>query len=150
MAKSLFNKSDSDSIIARANLLLQNSARKWGTMSVTEMLLHCNMVNKNVLENSATSKNTSTKQRIFKYIFLYLIPHFPKNRRGPSRLQTKGLVDDSEFSNTLATFATIITQFAGHNEEISLVHPMFGLLTTEEWGMAMYKHVDHHLRQFGV
>ncbi len=150
MAKSLFNKADSDSVIARASLLRQNSVRKWGTMSVTEMLLHCNVVNRNVLENSATSRSTSTKQRIVKYIFLYLIPHFPKNRRGPSRLQTKGLIDKSEFSNTLAAFINIINQFATHNEQISLVHPMFGLLTTKEWGMAVYKHVDHHLRQFGV
>jgi transposase InsO family protein len=29
-------------------------------------------------------------------------------------------------------------------------HSLFGRLTPEEWATLMYKHVDHHLRQFGV
>jgi hypothetical protein len=30
------------------------------------------------------------------------------------------------------------------------VHPLFGPLTWREWGVATYKHADHHLRQFGA
>jgi len=29
-------------------------------------------------------------------------------------------------------------------------HSFFGLLTPDEWAILMYKHLDHHLRQFGV
>ena len=29
-------------------------------------------------------------------------------------------------------------------------HPFFGKLTPEEWDRLQYKHLDHHLRQFGV
>ncbi len=29
-------------------------------------------------------------------------------------------------------------------------HPFFGRLTPAEWAVVMYKHLDHHLRQFGV
>lgn len=29
-------------------------------------------------------------------------------------------------------------------------HPFFGTLTPEQWGKGIYKHLDHHLRQFGV
>ena len=29
-------------------------------------------------------------------------------------------------------------------------HSFFGRLTSDEWGVLMYKHLDHHLRQFGV
>ncbi len=29
-------------------------------------------------------------------------------------------------------------------------HPFFGRLKPREWAILMYKHVDHHLRQFGV
>jgi len=29
-------------------------------------------------------------------------------------------------------------------------HSFFGRLTPEEWATLMYKHLDHHLRQFGV
>jgi transposase InsO family protein len=29
-------------------------------------------------------------------------------------------------------------------------HSFFGKVTPEEWAILMYKHLDHHLRQFGV
>jgi len=29
------------------------------------------------------------------------------------------------------------------------VHSFLGRLSGEEWGIMMYKHLDHHLRQFG-
>jgi hypothetical protein len=29
-------------------------------------------------------------------------------------------------------------------------HPFFGPLKPQQWAILMYKHVDHHLRQFGV
>jgi hypothetical protein len=29
-------------------------------------------------------------------------------------------------------------------------HSFFGKMTAEEWAILMYKHLDHHLRQFGV
>jgi hypothetical protein len=29
-------------------------------------------------------------------------------------------------------------------------HPFFGALTPQEWSRGMYKHLDHHLRQFGA
>jgi hypothetical protein len=29
-------------------------------------------------------------------------------------------------------------------------HPFFGPLNPEQWAILMYKHIDHHLRQFGV
>jgi len=30
------------------------------------------------------------------------------------------------------------------------VHAFFGSLTGAEWGVSTYKHLDHHLRQFGA
>lgn len=33
---------------------------------------------------------------------------------------------------------------------ISHPHPFFGKLTSEQWGKGIYKHLDHHLKQFGV
>ena len=29
-------------------------------------------------------------------------------------------------------------------------HPIFGVLTANEWSRYFLKHLDHHLRQFGV
>jgi len=39
---------------------------------------------------------------------------------------------------------------AGPREGDGPVHPLFGRLSFREWGVATYKHTDHHLRQFGA
>jgi hypothetical protein len=39
---------------------------------------------------------------------------------------------------------------AGPREGAGPAHPLFGSLTWREWGVATYKHADHHLRQFGA
>jgi hypothetical protein len=36
--------------------------------------------------------------------------------------------------------------FSNHN----FVHPFFGKMTKEQIGCFAYKHIDHHLRQFGA
>lgn len=150
MANSLFIQRDVEDLTSRAMLLHAHSARQWGTMTATEMLTHCNLVNKNVLESSPDHRKTTFKKALFKLLFLYVIPHFPRNRRGPARLQTKGLVNEREFESTKTEFISLLQRFLLHKHEIILLHPVFGKLTTKEWGLAMYKHVDHHLRQFGV
>ncbi|MEO6802748.1 MAG: hypothetical protein ABI197_05825 [Granulicella sp.] len=33
---------------------------------------------------------------------------------------------------------------------VRIIRRFFGNLTHEQWGILMYKHLDHHLRQFGV
>jgi hypothetical protein len=46
----------------------------------------------------------------------------------------------------------LIDRFAAAGPEGCTSHPhsFFGRLTPEEWAILMYKHLDHHLRQFGV
>jgi hypothetical protein len=39
---------------------------------------------------------------------------------------------------------------AGSNGCTAHPHSFFGRLTPDEWAILMYKHLDHHLRQFGV
>ncbi|MBL0146112.1 MAG: DUF1569 domain-containing protein [Chitinophagaceae bacterium] len=41
-------------------------------------------------------------------------------------------------------------QAANPSEIEKKVHPFFGKFTGDQWGKFMYKHLDHHLQQFGV
>jgi hypothetical protein len=52
------------------------------------------------------------------------------------RIRLSGLIDD---------FAA-----AGPKGCTPHPHPFFGPLAPDEWSILMYKHLDHHLRQFGV
>ena len=46
-----------------------------------------------------------------------------------------------------------INEFVEHfaaDKNITTTHPVFGPLNFEEWVLLHYKHVTHHLRQFGL
>ncbi len=52
--------------------------------------------------------------------------------------------------NKQQEFLNLIKKFSTHTDDITLSHPRFGALNTKEWGVFVWMHLDHHLRQFGV
>ena len=150
MKKSLLDKDCSESLVSRIQNIRPDSQPLWGSMNATEMLLHCNRVNEQLLTAPSTKKGTGIKQYIGRWLVLYLLPHFPKNARTPKRNETKGQVNVSAFDAQLQQFIEMIKRFPVHQKPIELPHPYFGDLNTQQWGLAGYKHIDHHLRQFGV
>lgn len=139
-----------ESIVSRVQKLQPGSAPLWGRMNATEMLLHCNRVNEQLLSAEPLRKGTRIKQYLARWMVLYIIPNFPKNARTPKRNDTKGQVNTEAFSEQLEQFIRLIRRFPQHDKPIELPHPYFGDLSTQQWGRANYKHLDHHLRQFGV
>lgn len=150
MKKNLLDVPAAKEIIARAGNLRANHKAAWGKMTATEMLLHCNLANTQILEEHMAYEAPTLKQRLVKTLSLYLVPAFPKNLRGAERNDTKGHICDCEFDHQLAAFLTIIQRFPTHPNPITLSHPAFGPLTQRQWGLAAWMHMDHHLRQFGV
>ncbi len=150
MKKNLLDKDCSENIVGRTQKLVADTPPLWGTMNATEMLLHCNRVNEQLLNTEPLKKGTHLKQYIGRWLVLYLLPTFPKNRQTPKRNITKGQIDAAEFTTQQQHFIEIIRRFPHHQKPIELPHPYFGDLNTSQWGLAGYKHIDHHLRQFGV
>ena len=85
---------------------------------------------------------------IFKGGFLGESP-MPKNApTGPSLK----IADDPEFEATRSRLDQLISTFhdLGESGVDGNIHGFFGPLTGKQWGETQYKHVDHHLQQFGV
>ena len=150
MKKNVLDKDCSESIVSRVQKLRPETAPFWGTMTATEMLLHCNRINEHLLTAEPLRKGTRLKQYIGRWMTLYILPNFPKNARTPKRNDTKGQVNTEAFTEQLEQFIQLIRRFPLHHKAIQLPHPYFGDLNTAQWGRANYKHMDHHLRQFGV
>ena len=82
-----------------------------------------------------------------KHLILYVVP-FPKSAPTAPELLTPDLLPlDSLRSELVALLERIGT---GPRRGGGPVHPLFGRLTFAEWGVATWKHTDHHLRQFGA
>ncbi|MBW4360013.1 DUF1569 domain-containing protein [Flavobacterium taihuense] len=56
-----------------------------------------------------------------------------------------------DFESSRNEFAESIAQFAQGTQVIKVMHhPFWGKMTYEDWNKLMWRHTDHHLRQFGV
>jgi len=75
----------------------------------------------------------------------------PLRRNTPT---VKGLViqDERDLAKERARLYGVIDRFVAAGPKRCTTHPhsFFGPLTPQEWAILMYKHLDHHLRQFGV
>jgi Protein of unknown function (DUF1569) len=145
--KNLFDAAVKQDIINRINKLTPQSQAKWGKMDVAQMLVHCQMP-----LGVATGRHTLKSN-----FFMRLI--------GP--LFKKQLFNDKPFKRNLPTDKSfIITSTHDLEKEkqnlIAMInsfsaatmstepHPFFGKLSNEEWSRGTWKHLDHHLQQFGV
>ena len=148
--KNLFDKSCSEEITARISKLSLQSQRQWGKMDVSQMLAHCKEAFKVPLSD------TPLKQmfigRLLGWAFkksLYTEKPWKQNLPTAPQFIVK---DSRNFDTEKNELLSLLNKF--HNSVPAdiekITHPMFGKFTGEQWGKAMYKHLDHHLTQFGV
>lgn len=149
MRKNLFDKVCCEQLLARIESLQPTTAPQWGTMTATEMLTHCNKVHQHLLGPSSSKKSTTAIQYLVRWTVLYLLPKFPKNAKAPKQFISKE-VNEVDFENQKSEFAAILRRFPQHHLPVTHHHPYFGSLNTRQWGLSAWKHVDHHLRQFGL
>jgi hypothetical protein len=62
------------------------------------------------------------------------------------------VTDLKEFTQEKERLIELTKRFSSGGEEkcTNNPHSFFGKLTPHEWGMLMYKHLDHHLKQFNA
>ena len=150
MKKNLLCKEAAEQLLIRVAKLQPTSKAQWGTMNATEMLLHCNRCNEQIFTEGPSEKKTTLKQYLLRILALYIAPNFKKNIKGDKRNETKGTIDASHFEAQRTQFVELISRFPNHSGPLTLTHVAFGNISTNQWGIAALKHMDHHLRQFGV
>ncbi len=148
--KSLFDKGSYEEIIRRMNALTPDMQRQWGKMEVAQMLAHCKEAFKVPLSDKKIP-------RMFMGILLSWIVKSKLYNEEPwkKNLPTAPnflIKDQRDFNTEKKELTELITKFysGGHGNVGKFPHPFFGTLSQEQWGKSMYKHLDHHLMQFGV
>lgn len=146
---SILNESDRTALISRMHSLTASSMARWGKMDVVGMLQHVRFATQMAVgELSVASVNKRPFQMFpLKHLLLYVLP-FPKGAPTASELYPNGA---ATFEEERAMVVNLLEQIgAGPQEGIGPAHPLFGPLSRREWAVATYKHVDHHLKQFGA
>ena len=146
---SILNESDRSTICNRVRSLSASSTARWGKMSVTEMLDHLQLSARMAVgELTVPSVNKRAFQLFpLKHLILYVLP-FPKGAPTAPELLPGAAASLEE---DRATLLALLDQIgAGPRDGSGPAHPLFGPMSFGEWGTVTYKHVDHHLKQFGA
>jgi hypothetical protein len=154
MAKSLFTENDRKVIISRIQKLTPQSERRWGKMNVRQMLQHiAEPIRTAMGEFPAVLKGNPFFRSAFgKFLIIYVMP-WPKGKAptAPEYDQVLKQNPGLEFEPGRTNLLRTIEQFSKLRSDFKLgIHPAFENLTYKQWGDLMHKHIDHHLKQFGV
>ena len=146
---SILNESDRTDISTRMRSLSASSTARWGRMSVTGMLQHLRLSAQMAVGELELASANKRAFQVFplKHLILYVLP-FPKG--APT---APGLLSDeaTSFEGERAAVLVFLDRIgAGPQDGAGPAHPLFGPLSRREWGTVTYKHVDHHLKQFGA
>ena len=146
---SILNERDRAEIVRRVRSLTESSTRRWGSMDVASMLQHLHLSSRMALgELPVPSANKRVFQKFpLKHLILYVLP-FPKS--APTAKELKSSVSVSFEDERAAVLELLERIGTGPGDGAGPDHPLFGPMTYREWGVATYKHTDHHLRQFGA
>ncbi|WP_291869178.1 DUF1569 domain-containing protein [Maribacter sp.] len=146
--QSLFNEKTYTETLDRIRNLNSNSERLWGKMSVGQMLWHCQYPLKIAIKNKESKKRGNFFIRLFIKKSMYNDKAWRKSLPTAPALKTK---EEKEMEVEAEKLKLLITEFHALNKRKKWYpHPIFGVLTHEQWGKMQYKHLDHHLKQFGV
>jgi hypothetical protein len=147
---SLYNKNDVQKYIERINKIKADSKPLWGKMNAAQVMAHCTAPLK------MAHGEVKSKRGLISFLF--------------GKMAKKKYVGKGEFEKNLPTDPNFIfpnadqfeeerkkliaklTEFAekGPGAITTQPHSFFGNMNPEEWDIIQTKHLDHHLKQFGV
>ena len=149
--KNLFDAASAAEVKTRLANLRPDSPRVWGKMTPSQAVAHC----AGALEVALGDK-TVPPAFVGRILGRVIKPFVfrnddPLRRNAPT---TKGLevTDERDLNKEREQLQALISRFASAGPQgcTKGAHSFFGKLTPDEWAILAYKHLDHHLRQFGV
>ncbi|WP_316797015.1 DUF1569 domain-containing protein [Pedobacter agri] len=149
--KNIFQSAVTSEVIERINKLNPATPQLWGKMNVSQMLAHCNVSYELVYDDKHPKPNALMKlimKAFIKKIVVSEKPYKRNSQTAPSFIIT----DEKEFEKEKSRLIEFLnrTKELGENYFDGKESHSFGKLTKTEWNNMFYKHLDHHLSQFGV
>jgi hypothetical protein len=152
--KNLFDSAMAEDIRQRIMRLHPESERQWGSMTLPQTLAHCTagirmamgVINPKPASFPANVIALAIKPLVF-------ANDQPMRRNSPSVPELfTAKPTECDFERERVQLLAIIETFVSKGSACSSrhPHPFFGPLKPQQWAILMHKHLDHHLRQFGV
>ena len=138
-------------LIERLNKLTGEERPLWGKMTVNQMVSH--LVQAGELPFAAGLPDSSNffSRTFVKPLILYVLPMPKEVKTSPEMNQQENGRKPLEFNVDKDLVIDLINKLADLPVDHDCKHhPFFGKMNAKEWGHIAHKHIDHHLKQFGV
>ena len=136
-------------LIKRISMLTKATTPKWGKINVAQILAHLNVMFELAIEEEHKRPNALVRfllRFLVKDKIINEVPYKKNSRTAPEMVikdQPDFLTEKDEVLRNLKLVGKRNISFLSNKE-----HPSFGKLTVTEWSNLLYKHTDHHLKQF--
>ena len=149
--KTIRNETDRTKLIERLNKLTGDETPAWGKMTAEQMMSHLVQAGDLPFESSVPDRSTFMSRTFVKPLILYVLPM-------PKEVKISAEMDQQQKGRKPLGFETdrsVLIESMKKLGELSvdhkcLDHPFFGKMSAKAWNNIAYKHIDHHLKQFGV
>src|SRR5688572_11779548 len=146
--KSIWNAADRRRLHDRLGALRPDTKRRWGTMTAPQMLAHlADALRMAIGDLPCQPKKVPLRYPPLKQLIVYWLP-WPEGAPTAPELISR---IPASWTVEVADLASLLERMSRHPREAAFPeHPAFGRLSRRAWGVLVYRHMDHHLRQFGV
>jgi len=148
--KNLLHPEPYEEILGRIENLTPDSQAHWGKMNVGQMLTHC----QGPIKVPLSKKPLKKPPFMFRILFLFFKKQLYNDKPWQKGLPTARefrITDERDFQQEKGKLLQLIHEFHSKGEKADWPrHPAGVEFSSEQWGKMQYKHLDHHLRQFGV
>jgi Protein of unknown function (DUF1569) len=138
----------------RVETLRADGLPRWGRFTAPQMVRHITDALRMATGELAVASRPTPfvfRHAPFKQLMIYVLPIPRGLPTVPELLARTPGAKSSEWEADRAAFLAALDRFGARNGDESWpAHPAFGPLTAKGWGALQYRHLNHHLRQFGV
>jgi hypothetical protein len=148
MTKSIFQAARRTELQQRLSHLAPETVQIWGKMNAPRMVVHLADALKMALgELPVAPKKTVLRFPVLKQLAIYLLPWPQGTGTAPELIARM----PAAWNGEIVTLSALIERFANLSPSGKWApHPLFGALSGRAWGVLVYRHCDHHFRQFGI
>ncbi len=145
--KSLFEEQAYAEIKTRVANIDETSKANWGKMNPGQMLHHC----QGPLNIMLCKNDYNLKPNFLFRMFRKSLYDDKPWKKGLPTARPFRVVEDKELPFEKKQLLHLIDEAYNQKDKTEWEpHPVFGKFTRDQWGKIQYKHLDHHLKQFGV
>lgn len=149
--KQIFDPVHAEALKRRVAALTPAHERRWGTMTAAQAMAHCAVGLEWALGEGHPRRMLIGRLIGGMVLKKVMADDVPMARNTPTARELV-IGDPRDLAEEQARVIELIDRFSEGGAVLCTTHPhpFFGPMTPEQWAVLQYKHLDHHLRQFGA